>query len=181
MHVQLSSGTRPRGYKTYFSCSTQLSTKFQLLITTKIPTNKEVSCFKSLRCCIYHANKCKNATNCWHFNIHEQDKFHTQLSLVWKKFYNLRARCLNFGLSLHQWPHFVFTSEGSGGSRETLLLAYAVSTKISWAGSNDNLDMVCWTMVVKRISCLVPVSSLTLFAVRLAIAAGNHPVCMSCY
>ena len=28
-----------------FSCSTQLSTKFQLLIKTKIPTNKEVSCF----------------------------------------------------------------------------------------------------------------------------------------
>ena len=31
-----------------FSCSTQLSTKFQLLIKTKIPTNEEVSCFKSL-------------------------------------------------------------------------------------------------------------------------------------
>ena len=41
-----------------FSCSTQLSREFQLLIKTKIPTNKEVSCFKSLRCCIYHANKC---------------------------------------------------------------------------------------------------------------------------
>ena len=41
-----------------FSCSTQLSMKFQLLIKTKIPTNEEVSCFKSLRCCIYHANKC---------------------------------------------------------------------------------------------------------------------------
>ena len=36
-----------------FSCSTQLSSKFQLLITTKIPTNKEVSCFKSLRSCIH--------------------------------------------------------------------------------------------------------------------------------
>ena len=41
-----------------FSCSTQLSMKFQLLIKTKILTNKEVSCFKSLRCCINHANKC---------------------------------------------------------------------------------------------------------------------------
>ena len=41
-----------------FSCSTQLSQKFQLLIKTKILTNKNVSCFKSLRCCIYHANKC---------------------------------------------------------------------------------------------------------------------------
>ena len=38
--------------------STQLSTKFQLLIKTKIPTNEEVSCFKTLRCCIYHAYKC---------------------------------------------------------------------------------------------------------------------------
>ena len=39
-----------------FTCSTQLSTKFQVLIKTKIPTNEEVSCFKSLRCCIYHVN-----------------------------------------------------------------------------------------------------------------------------
>ena len=38
--------------------STKLSTKFAMLINTKIPTNKEVSCLKSLRCCIYHANKC---------------------------------------------------------------------------------------------------------------------------
>ena len=41
-----------------FSCSTQLSMKFQLLIKTKIPTDKEVSCFKSLRCSYNHANKC---------------------------------------------------------------------------------------------------------------------------
>ena len=41
-----------------FSCSTQLSTKFQLLIKTKILTGKEVSCFKSLNFFIYHANKC---------------------------------------------------------------------------------------------------------------------------
>ena len=41
-----------------FSCSTQLSTKFPLLIKTKIPTNEEVSCFKSLICCTFHANKC---------------------------------------------------------------------------------------------------------------------------
>ena len=39
------------------SCSTQPSTKFQLLIKPKIPTNEEVSCFKSLRGCIYHDNK----------------------------------------------------------------------------------------------------------------------------
>ena len=49
-----------------FSCSTQLITKFQLVIKTKIPTNEEVSCFKSL--------------NSWHFNINEHDKFNAQLS-----------------------------------------------------------------------------------------------------
>ena len=37
--------------------------KFQLLIKVKIPTNEECSCFKSLRCCIYHANKCLSANN----------------------------------------------------------------------------------------------------------------------
>ena len=47
-----------------FSCLSQLSTKFQLLIKLNIQTNEEVSCFKPLRCCIYHANKCKNANNC---------------------------------------------------------------------------------------------------------------------
>ena len=62
------------------SYSTHLSMKFQLLIKTKIPANKEVSCFKSLRYCIYHANKCLNANNCWHFDIYEQDKFRAQLS-----------------------------------------------------------------------------------------------------
>ena len=66
-----------------FSCSTQLSLKFQLLTKTKIPTNKEVSSLKTfalwlssvmlslfhrfltfalfltfLKCCIRHANKC---------------------------------------------------------------------------------------------------------------------------
>ena len=54
-----------------FSRSTQLSTKFQLLVETKIPIYEEVSCFKSLRCCIYHADKCENASNCLHFNIYE--------------------------------------------------------------------------------------------------------------
>ena len=63
-----------------FSRSTQLSTKFQLLIKLKIQTKKEVSCFKSLRCCVYHANKCQIANDCWHFNIYEVDKFRAQLS-----------------------------------------------------------------------------------------------------
>ena len=59
----------------YTLLSVGLATRFQLIIKTKIPTNKEVSCFKSLKCCITI-----NANNCWHFNIYEQDKFRAQLS-----------------------------------------------------------------------------------------------------
>ena len=40
----------------YVPCSTQLSMKFQLLISTKISTNEDVSSFKSFRCCLYIAN-----------------------------------------------------------------------------------------------------------------------------
>ena len=36
----------------------KFSTKFQTLVKTKIPTNEEVSSFKSLRFCINNANKC---------------------------------------------------------------------------------------------------------------------------
>ena len=46
----------PRGYKTFLMLN---STEHEISSAhkTKIPTKKEVSCFKSLRCCIYHANK----------------------------------------------------------------------------------------------------------------------------
>ena len=48
----------PRSYKTFFmliSAEFELSTGHNNENTDK---NKEVYCFKSLRCCIYHANKC---------------------------------------------------------------------------------------------------------------------------
>ena len=48
---------RSRGYKTVFMLNIT-EHEFQLLIKTKILTNKEVYYFKSLRRCIYHANKC---------------------------------------------------------------------------------------------------------------------------
>ena len=73
------SKTGPKVIKLFFMLNST-EHEIQQLIKTKMPTNKEVSCFKSLRCCIYHANKCLNANNCWHFNIYEQEKFHAQLS-----------------------------------------------------------------------------------------------------
>ena len=43
-----------------FSYSSQLRIKFQLLIKTEYRHMKKLIayCFKSLRCCIYHAYKC---------------------------------------------------------------------------------------------------------------------------
>ena len=64
--------SRPRGYKTFFmlnSTENEISTAHKNL---KILTNVEDSCYKSLRCCIYHADKCY---------IYEQDKFCDQLSM----------------------------------------------------------------------------------------------------
>ena len=41
-----------------FSCTTQLSIKMIILIMAKMLKNEDCSCFKSPRCCIYHANNC---------------------------------------------------------------------------------------------------------------------------
>ena len=49
---------RLRGYKTFFRLSSnehEISTAHK----TKVPSIKEVSCFKTLKCCTYHAKKVK--------------------------------------------------------------------------------------------------------------------------
>ena len=63
-----------------FSGSTKLSTNFQLHIQTKMLKGKEFSKFQTLKRFTYHADKCQNANNCWHFNIYEYDQFYDQLS-----------------------------------------------------------------------------------------------------
>ena len=62
----------PVGYKA-FSISTQLSMKFQLLIKPQMVKNKDISCYKTLKC-IYPAINVKMP------NIYKQDKFHALLS-----------------------------------------------------------------------------------------------------
>ena len=59
---------------------------------TKILKNKDFSCFQTLRCCIYHADKCRNINNSWYFNIYEHDICHAQLSM--KKVYYIRPRLM---------------------------------------------------------------------------------------
>ena len=54
----------------HFSCSTQLSKKFKLLIHHEITHIKLNFRFKSPNLVIYPANKCENTNNCWHFNIY---------------------------------------------------------------------------------------------------------------
>ena len=71
----------------FFSCSTQLSTKFQLFI--KKLKYRQIKNFLalSLSDIVYIM-----LINIWHFNIYEQDLFRAQLSWAWKQFYNLGAR-----------------------------------------------------------------------------------------
>ena len=47
---------------------------------TKIPTNVEASCVKSLRCCIIMLINVEMPTIFGIFNIYKQDKFRAQLS-----------------------------------------------------------------------------------------------------
>ena len=62
-----------------FSCSTQLSTKFQLLVKTKIPTKKFLAFSLSDVVFIMLINV-KMPTIVGLFNIYKQDKFRAQLS-----------------------------------------------------------------------------------------------------
>ena len=50
-------GPRPKVIN-MFSCSTELSMKFKLLIKTKMRLKIKTSFFQAFRCCMYVANKC---------------------------------------------------------------------------------------------------------------------------
>ena len=74
-----------------FSCSTQLSMKFFLLINLKSLTIANSFLLTIAEHEIFFDNKYENANYCWNFHIYLQRKFHALLSLAWKKFYNLWA------------------------------------------------------------------------------------------
>ena len=83
-----------------FSYSTQLSTKFILLINVKMPTIVVgILTFISMINTTSERLKARNFFICRYFSVYEQLKFRTQLSWAWKKFYNLGAwswRCGTF-------------------------------------------------------------------------------------
>ena len=58
------------GYNTFFSCSTQLSMKFILLINLKLPTITNSFLLNIAGHKNFCANKYENANYCWHFHIY---------------------------------------------------------------------------------------------------------------
>ena len=75
-----------------YSCSTQLSMKFFLLINVKMPTNVGILTFINGKNSILGLSEPKKIWISWYFHTYEHLKFHAQLSVAWKKFYNLGAR-----------------------------------------------------------------------------------------
>ena len=71
--------SRPQGYKT-FSCSTQLSMKFILLINVKMPTIVGILTFISMINTTYVRLKQETSLFVGILGFYEQLKFHAQLS-----------------------------------------------------------------------------------------------------
>ena len=78
-----------------FLCSTQLSTKFIMLINFKMPTIVGILTFISMINTTSESLKPRKVFNFQHFSFYEKLKFHSQLSGAWKMFCNLGA-----------WRHF---------------------------------------------------------------------------
>ena len=74
-----------------FSCSTQLSMKFFLLINVKMPTIVGILTFMSGKNSILGSSEPNISQISWSIYTYEHLKFHAQLSWVWKKLYNLGA------------------------------------------------------------------------------------------
>ena len=79
----------------FFPCSTQLSTKFILLINVKMPTIVGIFTFISIINTTSERLKPRNFFFCRYFSFYEQLKFRALLSWAWKKFYDLGARGSN--------------------------------------------------------------------------------------
>ena len=75
-----------------FSYSTQLSTKFILLINVKMPTVVGILTFIGMINTTSERFKARNFFICQYFSFDEQFQFHAQLSWAWKKFYSLGVR-----------------------------------------------------------------------------------------
>ena len=75
-----------------FSCSTQRSMKFFLLINVQMPTIVGILTFMSGENSILGLYEPNISQISWYFYTYEHLKFYAQLSWAWKKFYNLGPR-----------------------------------------------------------------------------------------
>ena len=74
-----------------FLCSTQLSTKFILLINVKMPTIVGIIAFISLINTTSERFTARNFFLCWYFSLNDKLEFCAQLSGALKKFHNFEA------------------------------------------------------------------------------------------
>ena len=101
-----------------FSCSTQLSTKFILLINVKMPTIVGILTFISMIDTPSEGLKARNFLMCLYFRFYMQLKFRAQLSWAWKQFYNLGAWCqalysVSYGA---HWEHICTSGQRNIGA-----------------------------------------------------------------
>ena len=78
--TKLETSSLAQRLKKLFPCSTQLSTKFILLINVKMPTIVGIFSFISMINTTSERLKARNCFNCRYFSFYEQLKFHAQLS-----------------------------------------------------------------------------------------------------
>ena len=84
-HLDNSSNTQTPWLLKY-SCSTQLTMKFFLLINVKMPTINGILTFMSKKNSILGLSEPKKSWLSWYFYTYEHLKFHAQLSWAWKGF-----------------------------------------------------------------------------------------------
>ena len=109
-----------------FSCSTQLSTKFILLINVKMSTIVGILTFISMIRTTFERLKAINFFICQYFSFYEQLKFHAHLSWAWKEFYNLGA----------WWPCHTFLAQ--------VILSHQSTLNRTFLCSNDSCE--CQTL-----------------------------------
>ena len=129
-----------QGYKT-FSCSTQLSTKFILLINVKMPTIVGILTFISMINTTSERLKAINFFICRYFIFNEQLKFcaHHEKSFITSKPVQLQrlGRILKF-CNMQVWLSFLLEKEYQWGCCIKKFSWYHYNHKIACLASSNN-------------------------------------------
>ena len=140
-----------------FSCSTQLSIKFFLLIKVKMPTFVGILTFMRGKNSILGLSEPKKAKISQYFYTyeHSKSKFHPQLSWAWKKFCNFGACTVNWVSQLPLMQKWLSTEVSicSADSYKQLhhllllvLMLVASLQRISFV--NGNRQQICNTLIL---------------------------------